>query len=412
MKHPGRRAQSLAFCDQAVSSLQNFLLLLLFARQLSALDFSRFAVYTLLISIVLGLMQATLGDYLLLQAGHRKDGHRLVWSGALLTVAGGLLLAVAAWIVGFVFFRDLAGEITMVFAVAPVLLLAEYLRLTSISVGLPGTALAADCVWTLTWLVGIWRLPPHSLGLQFLYYGALAAIGIVVNVARLHQKGFLRRARPLTFPRFMQRDAKSLMALFREYISLAIGTYGFSLGLGFTVGVDAVGALRAAQGLFGPINTLTNAIRIALTPALSEKASRTGALTRREILPLTLFMVGVAGIVTIALSMIPTSWGESLLGASWANAHAVIVLVGIQRMVASPTTSLSIALRSGGRLAWSTKVKAIYSIVVACLAVAFSQFVGFNAALIIWIAGSFCTSLHLWCGVPKEKLPLHSPLVI
>jgi O-antigen/teichoic acid export membrane protein len=127
--------------------------------------------------------------------------------------------------------------------------------------------------------------------------------------------------------------------LFGEYF---LGLGAMHLGIlvvGLIATIDAIGALRAAQLLLGPLGIIAvGAFQFAIP-----EIARRGRLGERTLILIALGLSGALGLATViyvvALILLPDSWGTVLFGDSWAGAAAVLLAMG--------TSSLFSALANG-----------------------------------------------------------------
>jgi O-antigen/teichoic acid export membrane protein len=120
-------------------------------------------------------------------------------------------------------------------------------------------------------------------------------------------------------------------------ISVQLGL-GFTLNMGAInlvtyiiggiVGLAAVGAVRAAQTVLGPLNLLFAGFNAFVLPVLSRAAVAGDRLLRPAVLG-SAALTGVASVWVAILVLLPARIGHLLLGASWDGAHRVMLPSGL-----------------------------------------------------------------------------------
>jgi O-antigen/teichoic acid export membrane protein len=126
--------------------------------------------------------------------------------------------------------------------------------------------------------------------------------------------------------------------MFPEYF-LGLGATQLAILLvGVIASSDAVGALRAAQVLLGPLGILDAAAVQFAMPEIARRREIDG----RTLSLWALALSGAMGSVTVAyvvtLLLIPDQWGTALFGATWAGAAAVLPAIAISSLCSALAT--------------------------------------------------------------------------
>jgi hypothetical protein len=100
-------------------------------------------------------------------------------------------------------------------------------------------------------------------------------------------------------------------------------------GLGWIAGVVAVGSLRAAELLLGPLNVLIMGIGLMAVPEAARMVRRSVRRLGPFCLLLSSVQAGVAIIWGMALLLLPEALGVRLLGLSWQPASKLLLPVTI-----------------------------------------------------------------------------------
>jgi O-antigen/teichoic acid export membrane protein len=99
--------------------------------------------------------------------------------------------------------------------------------------------------------------------------------------------------------------------------------------LGLVSGLSAVGAVRAGQTIFGPINVLYLGIYVTLVPEGARHASRDVERVRKSMTGASVILVAVAVAATAIALAVPASLGRVFFGDTWAKARGVLLPLGL-----------------------------------------------------------------------------------
>jgi O-antigen/teichoic acid export membrane protein len=128
-----------------------------------------------------------------------------------------------------------------------------------------------------------------------------------------------------------------------------LGTFGASqlaLALiGVIAGFGAIGQVRGAQVLFGPLNTLANGLRGAAVP----EAVRLLARSRRH---LDRFVVVIGAVFSVAvvawtvlLVLLPDAAGRAIVGESWPEVREAVPAMSVNVLTTGFVAALIVGLR-------------------------------------------------------------------
>ncbi|RBM19128.1 hypothetical protein DEH69_11830 [Streptomyces sp. PT12] len=333
MRRPPASAASAAaasVADQGVAALTNVAVVIVAARQSTADDFASFAVVYTVFALLLGLTGAYVGQPLALRRGGESALHRhcrasvaftLYASGAL----GAVLAAATVALPG-----GIAAGLAALGAVLPVVLTQEALRYAFAVLRAPHLALACDV------LRGAVALPllvaqPYGTGpaRMVLVWGlsalpALALAGLLLIRRTRGARGARGGvgARALLDPRHLGR---------RFAVEFGVGNAGSQVavvGLGVLADPLAVGALRGASTLFGPMNVLFNAATGFGPPLLGRHGGPHRQARAAGLVGGALAAVAVA--LALALSLLPDATGREILGDTWELAVELLPATGSQ----------------------------------------------------------------------------------
>ncbi|WP_245246850.1 hypothetical protein, partial [Streptomyces lonarensis] len=326
---PARRAMAASVADQGVVALTGILVVVVAARQSTAAAFAAFAVVYTVATVLTGLSAAYTGQALVLRRGPDARLHAEARGAALFTLvaatAAGAVLLLAGGLAG--------GATGDAFAalglVLPLVLTQDALRYGFSLLGAAHGALAAD-LCRLAVAVPLLALQPDGAGPArlVLVWGVSALPALALGVVLLARA--TRGARPAPLAAQLRRDH-----LGRRFAAeFGVGQAGTQLavvGLGLFANPLAVGALRGAATLFGPLNVLFNAATGFGPPQLNrlhadENKARAAALAAGALALLA------AGWGTV-LYLLPDAAGRALLGDTWDAAAALLPATGAQYTV-------------------------------------------------------------------------------
>ncbi|WP_313896098.1 hypothetical protein [Streptomyces sp. YIM 98790] len=310
--------------DQGVAALTNIAVVVFAARQATARDFADFAVVYMVFAVLLGAATAYVGQALVLRRG--PDARRHSRTSALFTLlasaALGAALAAATVPVG----GGIAAGLTALGLVLPVVLTQDGLRYAFSVLGRPHLALAADLL-RLAGAVPALALQPYGSGPArlVLAWGLSALPALLLSAVLL-----LRVTRGAG-----QGPPRSLLSrdhLGRRFVvEFGVGNAGTQLAviaLGSLANPLAVGALRGASTLFGPMNVLFNAANGFGPPLLGRL--RPGRAQARATAAAAGLLALLAAAWATTLALLPDTAGRQLLGDTWSAAAGLLPATGSQ----------------------------------------------------------------------------------
>lgn len=324
--------------DQAASSATNILVLVLAARLSSASGFADFSMVYVTFSVLLGLNMAYVGQTVVLEKG---EGLATVCRSSVLFTAAasavaGLLLAV----VGLALSGDAGRAFLALGLVLPPVLVQDGLRYCFSALRVPQRALAADSLRLLCVVAALAAQPAGaSAGRLVLVWGlsALPALGLGLWLLRPHVRGARAELRP-----YLRRGHLGQ----RFVVEFAVGNGSSQLavlGLGAFATPMAVGALRGATTLFGPLNVLFNSANAFGPPVVGRASGKRGVVRLTALMGAALAVLG-AGWAAV-LYALPDRLGRHLLGDTWAAAAALLPATGAQYAVMGLGTCALLTLR-------------------------------------------------------------------
>ena len=311
--------------DQALSSLTNFTVSLLVAREVGIEQLGIFSLVFATYLLALGISRSLNSDPLLVRYSAAdpvswRQGTAMAGGGALgFGVIAGVASAVAGAVVG-----GLLGSALLVLAVSlPGLLLQDAWRFAFIAAGRSFHAFLNDLVWAVVLIPTLVLLvvAGHSSVIEFqLAWGGAAGVAALVGIAQAGLRPW--PANPLAWWR-RHRDLNA--RYLAEFLAIGGASQLTSYGVNAVAGLAAVGALRAGEILMGPIHVLFmggNVVAVAEGARIGR--SSPSGLARMSIL-VSGAMSAAAAVWGLVLVMLPDSVGTRLLGPTWYAAATVVV---------------------------------------------------------------------------------------
>ena len=336
--------------DQAVSSLENFLLGAYVAKTLGAESLGALGLGFLAYSVVLNCSRAVSTDPLMVRFSGPPDSRWRVAAAAsggvalLVGVVGGL----ACIGLGSLMDGEVRTALVSFGLVLPALTLQDSWRYAFFSAGQGARTFLNDTVWTVLLVLALFVA--HDTGADGLAWAVLA-FGVTAAMAALLgmlQAGLLPRPREARGWLLRHRDLGSRFLV--ENVTLGAGGQIRSVVVAGTGGLRAVGAIRGAEMLIGPIAALLMGVSQVAVPEAVRARERGPRALRTLCLGLSGGLACVAlcwGI--IVLVVFPHGIGEALLGSVWPSAHALVLGVMVSATAGCLHVGPSAGLRALGR---------------------------------------------------------------
>lgn len=305
----GLRTRAAVLCsvaDQGVSALTNIAVLIVAARLSTAAGFSVFSIVYTVFTVLLGLCVSYVGQALVLERGEPSAVRSacrsaLVFTAGASAATGAVMAAVLVLVPG-----ETARGLAVLGLVLPVVLTQDAVRYCCSTLRLPHLALAADLL-RLAAVVPALALQPQGSGPSRLIavWGLSALPALLLGTALLWPR---LRGVPGDPRRFLRRGHLGR----RFVLEFAVGNASSQLaivGLGLFANQLAVGALRGAVALFGPMNVLFNAAT-SFGPPLLNRVSGTGRRIRATAV-LALVLAGTAALWAASSPCCPAGRGAN-----------------------------------------------------------------------------------------------------
>jgi O-antigen/teichoic acid export membrane protein len=323
-----RRRATWSLVDQALSSLTNFAMSLIAARVLAPREFGAFAVAFATYIVCLNLNRAFATDPLLVRysgathAERRQAVPAVMGTVAVFSLVSSLCFGVAAAVLPWP-----ANIAFLAFAVAqPGILVQDSWRYVFFADGRPQLSAANDLIWTvvqalltvlafttghksLLWLTATWGAAAWvAAGAGFVQFGC--------GIAPRRAASWVLQQRDLAL-----RYAADVVTL------LGVAQLGL-YGLGFLTGLTAVGSIRAAQVLLGPLTFISLGGSIIIVPEGVRLRARAPERLKVVLASYSATMVVICVTWVALASLLGDRLGTDLVGENWQGVRSVLVPVG------------------------------------------------------------------------------------
>jgi hypothetical protein len=226
----------------------------------------------------------------------------------------------------------------------PGLLVQDTLRYAAFARGEPRAALESDAMWFVGMVallvVLIARGEPSAPALLV----AFAIPGVLAGAVQATRE----RSRPAIAggPHWISRHRDLSVRYLLDFLSGAGAAQFAAYVLVAVAGVAAVGSIRGAQTIFGPVNILLTGASIVLVPEGRHAAQRSKrSLTKVCLLASASFAAVAATMLGIYLALSPAD-GRLLLGSTWESARTLVLPVGLASIAGGVLAGPMAGLRS------------------------------------------------------------------
>lgn len=327
-----------AIADQGLSVGTNFVITVVAARLLGVADFGIFGIAYLVYVMSIGVVRATVGEPALVRAGDVLTWRRdMVASGLAVALTSACLTATAGLVVG----GAIRATLLTMAVLLPGMTAQDLGRYVAFAERRPTGALRLDASWAtaqVLGLIGLWATGEDGIVPILLVWGGAGTLAAVVG---LRQAGF-RVPRPSVA--WIEDSWEYSWRYLASFAATAGTMYVTSLLLGTITGVEAVGAVRAAQVVFGPLNVLYTAMAAVVVPQTIRVAFPD--LLQGRLVKISALMAAAAGLVTVAFALAPNNWGTRVLGASWESTESLVLAAGAVAALAAVVGGATIGLQA------------------------------------------------------------------
>jgi O-antigen/teichoic acid export membrane protein len=393
--------------DQALSSLTNFLLGLFVARAAGPRDLGAFSLAFATYAMMLNVSQALGSEPLVVRHAafaDRKDWDRQTSMAVGIAVAVGLAAGAGSLVLALIGRGALAEAFLALSLTFPGLLLQDAWRAVFFAGRRPRAAFANDLVWAIVLCLGLLAIETTGHATIFWVTFAWGGAATVAAIIGAFQARLLPR--PLKARAWLVAH-RDLAPRYLGELTIGAGAEPLAFwGIGAVAGLIAVGAIRGAQMLLGPLYVSIIGFRLALVP----EAVRLAKVSVRRLSELILMFALVICVATLAwgtlVFLIPERVGIALLKSSWLPARAVLVPVTVTMAAFGLMTAAVVGLRALAAAKLSLQVKLISTPIIIGSGIAGAMFGGMMGAA--WgLALANCVGAALFWGQYRRAVSRH-----
>lgn len=332
--------------DQAASSLTNSGLGIVVARAVSTREFGVFALVFGAYIVALNAGNALISEPFLIRYSSvpddkwRREASRATGAALALGLATGTLSFAVSLIIGGSLGRGFAA----LAPVLPGLLVHDTWRSLFVARRRGHLSFVTDAVWAVAMfpLVVVVSATGHQSAVWFvLAWGGVAtgtaALGCVLAGVRPsigQTTSWLRAQRDLV-PRFF---AELMVLSGAQQVGMYI--------IGIVAGLAAVGAIRGAEILLGPIYVIIFGIRLMAVPEAIGQLATSPAAMHRNLIRLATALAVVSLAAGAVILLLPSGLGRALLGASWPAARTAVLGIALFMAATGASMAALVGLRA------------------------------------------------------------------
>ena len=332
--------------DQALSSLTNFVVGIVVAHNVGLEGFGAFGLAFVAYQIVVGLSRAVVAQPLLIRYSEVDDAR---WregaaAGTGMALLIGLLSVPIVLAIGILTTGDIAEAFLALAIVLPGMIVQDAWRFGFFAHHRGGSAFLNDALWAVTQFGALYlvsTLGATTVLWAVLAWGGGATVAALIGVLQARVVPRMTRARAWAHE---HRDL--LPPYIGEFAANALAGQLMLYTVGFIAGLAAVGALRGANVLLGPIHVVVQGTYLVAVPEAVH-------FLRTDIRKFVAFCIGASAVLgavaiawTTALLLIPDDLGTELLGEVWEPAMAVVPIWGVAFAVVNLAAGAAIGLRA------------------------------------------------------------------
>jgi hypothetical protein len=393
MTRSGVSSVSFTFADQAVSSASNVALTLFVAHNVGTTQFGAFTVIVGVYLIVTLVGRAIIGEPLLVKfpgahCGQDQAGYAIVASLKL-----GSVLGVALVLAGLLGPEELRLGLIVLGVTLPGLMTQDALRYIAFTRNRPKEALWNDVIWAILQLVLTWYMLHLGESSTADMVGAWSVAGLLAGLTSM--------ALYKTYPRSGGRWFRTTRHLGSRYVvesvAATVTLQLVTIGVATFGGYGAAGALKLAQTVFGPINIVYAAARVALLSKLACGLSHNARIFSTAV-GASIAVATVPALVMLGIWIAPDTLVTGALGTSGHQAEALFPLIFAQKVAACLGLGGICILRVWQKAKETQRISLWNSFVVLASATMFiPEFAALGAAVALLI-GSIANSIAFWRG--------------
>ncbi len=326
--------------DQIIFSVVSFALSIAVAHLATPRQFGAFGIAYVVYTLVLGTLEALTAEVVVVRGAHLTGDarHRMLAQASGMALACGLVLSLVGAAFLFVGHGPAARVIPPIFIPAPLLFVQDVWRYGFFASVRPQSAVGNDGLWAcllaIGLVVGLGVLHGDWMTAIWVWSGAGAVCGAVGAVQ------IRCMPRPDWSIGWMRQQRRVGARFAGEFLALYGAAQAVLIWVGAFAGLAQSAGYRGGQLLFGPVQVLLNAVRLAVTPLLA-RAQERGETQSVWQGALVVACIGGAAALSwgIVLRLLPASIGAHILGRSWTATRGVLLPMSV--------TNLSLGLGMG-----------------------------------------------------------------
>ena len=398
--------------DQMLSAATNVALAVLVVRAAGAAAFDAFAVGFLLFSLAIGVERSLVGQALGIRHSSRVGASRRRAlgraSGAVLGLAVPLGLAMV--LAGLLVSGQVGATLVATGAVLPFLLTQDMCRYAFFAAAEARRATANDALWALVQFtaMGVLLATGRATAVTLvLAWGGAAGVCAVVALVQLRVV-----PAPLATWSWLREHRDLVGYLLGDYLLTAGAFNGGYLLVGSFLGDHAVGSIRAAQVLLGPLGVVAGAAMTFGVPELARRATQlTSAHRRRVAFAATGGMATLSALYIAALLTLPDSVGELVFAEKWHQALEVLPVLAFAQIAALSALGPAVVVYALGQTRRTFRIMLVEAPLVLVLMIGGAVLFGVPGA--VW--GQLVDQvimIVLWFGTLRLVLAEHDAGVV
>lgn len=332
--------------DQALSSSTNFALTLVVARAVGLRSLGVFALTFAAYTLVLGAARALITEPLLMRY---STGSETEWRAAssvatYLATCVGVVAGTGLLLLSLATGKALSEAFVALALVLPGLMWQDSWRYAFFTRRMGSKAFVNDLVWAVLLVPALAAVLATGRGSVPWFILAWGVPGTVAAGVGVLQAGFLPKpGSPQVWWRRHRAISGRLLGEFLTWTSAAhIGMYGIAA----VAGIAAVGTLRAADVLLGPLNVLQTGTGLVAVPEGVRLLQRSPTRLRNMVLLMAGVIGGSALVLGLCLRLLPDHLGVTLLKVNWPAAQSVLVPWTVVRLGSGVVAAAGFGLRS------------------------------------------------------------------
>jgi hypothetical protein len=323
-------------------------------------NFGQIALLFTLLAAAVGVLRGALGTPLLLMAGRarsdiRREGSFAFTSALLVSPVVGIIM----WAVQGSGVRLTA---LLLIVATPIVLVKDVLRHVAIAEGRPDVVTLWDTVFfggSAPLLVAAWlQLPVATTTYLIGGWTSLAALALVGMLVAVRIAPRLRHYPAWISGGWRQRARYGADSGLQQTTAFAV-----LLLTAVVLSPEATAALRGATALLAPVAITVSALQLRAI-AESKRLNAPPAQVWSVLARIALVSTSVAILLGLALSFLPGTVGELVLGPTFEATRAIILIVAFAYAIGAWTIALPIWLRTFNRSADALTLKASHALLV------------------------------------------------